>query len=64
MTRHSSDFRIVRWAAAVTAVLVTLAPGTPAATFGSVVPIGGHAADIALDEPRGVLYVANFGGTD
>jgi len=61
MTRHSSDFRIVRWAAAVTAVLVTLAPGTPAATFGSVVPIGGHAADIALDEPRGVLYVANFG---
>jgi len=31
-----------------------------AATFGTVVPIGGNAADIALDEPRGVLYVANF----
>ena len=31
-----------------------------AGTFGSVVAIGGHAADIALDEPRGVLYVANF----
>ena len=31
-----------------------------AATFGTVVPIGGHASDIALDEARGVLYVANF----
>jgi uncharacterized protein (TIGR03437 family) len=31
-----------------------------AGTFGKVVPIGGHAADVALDEPRGVLYVANF----
>jgi uncharacterized protein (TIGR03437 family) len=31
-----------------------------AATFGTVVPIGGHASDIALDESRGVLYVANF----
>jgi uncharacterized protein (TIGR03437 family) len=30
------------------------------ATFGTVIPIGGHAADIALDEGRGVLYVANF----
>src|SRR5947207_6739907 len=31
-----------------------------AATFGKVVPIGGNAADVALDEARGVLYVANF----
>ena len=31
-----------------------------AATFGTVVPIGGQAADIALDEPRGLLYIANF----
>src|SRR5437764_10151643 len=31
-----------------------------AANFGSVVPIGGHASDIALDESRGLLYVANF----
>ena len=31
-----------------------------AASFGTVVPIGGEAADIALDEGRGVLYVANF----
>lgn len=31
-----------------------------AATFGTVIPIGGHAADVALDEQRGRLYVANF----
>ena len=31
-----------------------------AGTFGRVVPIGGYAADIALDERRGVLYIANF----
>src|ERR1035438_396574 len=31
-----------------------------AANFGTVVPIGAHASDIALDESRGVLYVANF----
>lgn len=31
-----------------------------AATFGRVVSIGGHASDIALDEPRGVLYIANY----
>src|SRR4051794_18707310 len=37
------------------------APGTaPGATFGTVVAIGGQAADIALDEGRGVLYIANF----
>src|SRR5262245_55102385 len=31
-----------------------------AATFGKVVPIGGNASDIVLDEPRGVLYIADF----
>lgn len=31
-----------------------------AGTFGTPVSIGGQASDIALDEPRGVLYVANF----
>jgi len=31
-----------------------------AATFGTVVPIGGQASDIALDESRGLLYIANF----
>ncbi len=33
-----------------------------AGTFGTVVPIGGHASDVALDERRGVLYVANMTG--
>ncbi len=32
-----------------------------AATFGTVVPLSGNVADIALDESRGRLYVANFG---
>jgi uncharacterized protein (TIGR03437 family) len=32
----------------------------PAATLGRVVPIGGQGADLALDEARGVLYIANF----
>lgn len=31
-----------------------------AGTVGTVVPIGGQATDIALDEARGVLYIANF----
>src|SRR5438876_1064285 len=31
-----------------------------AGTFGRVVPIGGNASDIVLDERRGVLYIANF----
>ncbi|HSW50446.1 MAG TPA: hypothetical protein VLH09_09740 [Bryobacteraceae bacterium] len=31
-----------------------------AATLGKVVQIGGHASDIALDERRGLLYIANF----
>lgn len=29
-------------------------------TFGKVVAIGGAASDVALDEPRGLLYIANF----
>jgi uncharacterized protein (TIGR03437 family) len=30
------------------------------ATFGTVVPVGGQASDVALDETRGLLYIANF----
>jgi len=41
----------------LTLSLMSLAWG---GTFGTPVPIGGHAADIALDENRGVLYIANF----
>ena len=49
-------------------LLLTLAifsgPATAgAAVFGSVVAIGGTASDIALDEPRGVLYIADFGAS-
>ncbi len=48
-----------RWIAAAF-LWAALAPAR-GAPFGRVVPIGGHAADLALDERRGVLYVANFG---
>ena len=42
--------------------LLTVGAGqSVAATFGTVVPIGGTASDIALDETRGVLYIADFG---
>ena len=30
------------------------------ATFGTVVPVRGTVSDIALDERRGKLYIANF----
>jgi uncharacterized protein (TIGR03437 family) len=45
------------WKTALAASLTAAAWG---ATFGNVVSIGGHASDLALDEPRGVLYIANF----
>ena len=38
-----------------------LAASGGAPVFGSAVAIGGTASDIALDESRGVLYIANFG---
>jgi uncharacterized protein (TIGR03437 family) len=44
---------------AMAALAVAAAP-LSAATFGAVVPITGHASDIALDEARGKLYIANF----
>ena len=49
--------------AAIAACMV-LAPGlsapVQAAALGTVVPIGGQASDLALDEGRGLLYIANF----
>jgi uncharacterized protein (TIGR03437 family) len=42
------------------ALMVIMAGASFAGTFGTVVPIGGEAADLALDESRGVLYIANF----
>jgi uncharacterized protein (TIGR03437 family) len=44
---------------AMAALISAATPGV-AATFGTVVPIGGHTSDIALDESRGLLYIANF----
>ena len=41
-------------------VLVALASTATAATFGIRVPIGGEATDLAIDQPRGVLYIADF----
>jgi uncharacterized protein (TIGR03437 family) len=45
----------------ISLALSLLAMPAAAATFGKVVSIGGHAADLALDESRGVIYIANFG---
>jgi len=60
---HAAFLRAGFWLALVAFVLLLL-PGVvasvSAATFGTVVPIAGQAADIALDEPRGLLYIANF----
>ena len=47
----------------VSSVCLTLALASAAwasGIFGTVVSIGGHASDIALDEARGVLYIANY----
>ena len=41
-------------------VVMSLATSAWSATFGKVVPISGAASDIALDEGRGVLYIADF----
>src|SRR5580692_5060638 len=44
----------------VTAGAVLTAATAQAGVFGTVVPIGGEGADLALDEARGFLYVADF----
>jgi uncharacterized protein (TIGR03437 family) len=46
-----------RWGAAL---LLALALPAAAGTFGRAVAIGGQSSDLALDESRGVLYIANF----
>src|SRR5664279_4646239 len=50
----------LRFIAAVTAVLALGVVGR-AATFGTAVPVRGTVSDIALDESRSRLYIANFG---
>jgi uncharacterized protein (TIGR03437 family) len=44
----------------VTAGAVLTAATAQAGVFGTVVPIGGEGADLALDEARGFLYIADF----
>lgn len=41
-------------------IAASIAASAWAGTIGKVIPIGGMASDLALDENRGVLYVANF----
>jgi uncharacterized protein (TIGR03437 family) len=56
LLRYIVQNRQVR--SAVLSLLV--AAVSSAATFGKVVPIGGQASDIALDESRGALYIADY----
>jgi uncharacterized protein (TIGR03437 family) len=53
-------FAGLRIICAVSAVL-SLGVTSRAATFGTAVPVRGTVSDIALDESRGHLYIANFG---
>jgi len=43
----------------VTLLLTPLVSAAPA-TFGNILPVRGHVADIALDQTRNLLYAANF----
>ena len=47
------------WFLAITGVALMAGPAL-AGVFGTVVPIGGEGADLALDEARGLLYIADF----
>lgn len=50
-----------RFLLSIALVLLAGAAPSSAATFGKVVTtVGGHPSDIALDESRGQLYIANF----
>ena len=51
--------QLSRWALGF-AVGALVAGSAWAGTFGTVVPIGGQASDLALDEARGVVYLANY----
>jgi len=51
--------QLSRWAL-VFLVFSLLASAAFSATFGTVVVLGGQTSDLALDEARGLVYVANF----
>lgn len=44
----------------IAAIWLAISAGAWGQTFGRVVALGGHSSDLALDEPRRALYVANF----
>ena len=52
--------RLIKYVVCLASIMCVVQRAGYAATFGRVVPIGGHASDIALDEQRGVLYIANY----
>ncbi len=57
--------KILTWTGALLTLALLAGPfagNASAATFGRPIIIGGQAADLALDEGRGVLYIANFTG--
>lgn len=45
------------------ATVLSFGLASQAATFGTAVPVRGTVSDIALDESRGRLYIANFGAS-
>jgi uncharacterized protein (TIGR03437 family) len=51
---------LIRRAARCALGAALLSAAAWAGTLGTVVPIGGNASDLVLDEARGVLYIANF----
>lgn len=51
---------VPNWRAALAIGWMSVSFAAMGAPFGRVVAIGGQAADLALDESRGVLYVTNF----
>jgi len=57
---HKHWISAVASTAAMAATMAIMSVSVEAGTFGTVVPIGGEASDIALDPARGVLYIANF----
>ena len=57
--------KILTWTGALLTLALLAGPfagNVSAATFGRPIIIGGQAADLALDEGRGLLYIANFTG--
>lgn len=52
--------RSIRAAVLLALASATLAGLAAAAPFGKVIAIGGQASDLALDESRNMLYIANF----